>query len=336
MILLPVAAAAGAAMLIAYAVAPHGASTTGATPSSAAGKAPPAPATPTAAAPAATSATLDARRVLDAAASAVAARTTTATEPAAGQWIYARTVDYEYGQGAKYYDEWITFDGTKTAYYQGSQLIVHQSTAPAATGGGSLAAFWANITPKTAYDALASLPSDPQQLLTVIGNAATMIGARNLAAGNPVAGAAPTTRAQLDFDCLTLLLWNAAGGVDAPPAAEAAAYHALALLPGVTVQEGVRDAAGVPAIAVSVNGGYNQLLLDQISYQVLGLRQLSTGIGPIAAPMDPATLRKLPRPVRLKLEAQAARQRSAWPPKGTVQESLAYGYVAQVSAPGLR
>lgn len=328
-ILLPAAAAAtAAAAVIAYLAIPHAAPAASKPPTAAPKPAPPGR-------PAATHATLDARRVLDTA-SAVVARSAAPAEPAPGQWIYARTVDYEFGQGTTYSDNWITFDGTKTAYYQGGQLVVHTSGATGAAGSaGPLAAFWAGITPKTAYDALASLPSNPQKLLTAIGKAAAAVGAENLAAGNPLGGPVPKTPAQLEWDYLTLLLWNAAGGIGAPPAAESAAYQALALLPGVTIQQDVKDAAGAPAIAVSLDRGYSQLLLDPASYQVLGLRLLSTGIGPIAA-ADPATLRKLPSPVRLKLEHQAARQRATWPTNGTLQESLAYAHVTEVTTPGAR
>lgn len=322
-LILPSAAAvAAAAAVISYLVVPYSA-----TPAPVAGPRVTSPAKTATAATAAkpttsahprTHATLDARRVLDAAASAVAARAATAAEPSPGQWIYARTVDYQPGQGTTHYDNWITFDGSQSAYYQDGQLIVHSSPSGATASGSPLAAFWANSTPKTAYDAMASLPSDPRQLLAVIGKSAATIGGQTIAAGNPLVGGPPKNRSQLDFDFLTLLLWNAAGGVGAPPAAEAAAYHALALLPGVTVQEGVRDAAGVPAIAVSADGGYSQLLLDKVGYQVLGLRLLYTGIGP--GPAQPPNARATADP-----EA-----------KGTVQESLAYARVAQVSSPGDR
>jgi hypothetical protein len=332
-ILLPAAAAAtAAAAVIGYLVVPHGGPAASKPPSAAVKPTAPGKAAPVQSA--GTHATLDARRVLDKA-SAVLARAAAAAEPDPGQWIYARTVDYEFGQGSTFSENWITFDGSQSAYNQDGQLIVHSSPATGATAGGPLAAFWANSTPKTAYDALASLPQDPQKLLTVIDKAAAKVGAENLAAGNPVGGLDATTPTGREWDYLTLLLWNAAGGVGAPPKAEAAAYQALALLPGVTVQQGIKDAAGVNAIAVSVDGGYSQLLLDPVSYQVLGLRQLSNGIDPIPA-ANPAALRKLPKAERLKVEQQVARERKSWPPKGTVQESLAYVHVAEVNGPGLK
>jgi hypothetical protein len=50
-------------------------------------------------------------------------------------------------------------------------------------------------------------------------------------------------------------------GVGGPPAADSAAYQAMAALPGITVQQGITDTAGGQAIGVSADGGgYNQLL----------------------------------------------------------------------------
>jgi hypothetical protein len=106
---------------------------------------------------------------------------------------------------------------------------------------------------------LASLPTNPQALLTVIANQAADQNAQNIAAGNPIAGVAPKTEAQREFDYLTLILWNAAIGAGGPPAAEAAAYQAMAALPGITVQQGIKDTAGGQAIGVSDDGGYDQL-----------------------------------------------------------------------------
>jgi len=266
-----------------------------------------------------------AARVLRAA-SAAAGRAPVTREPAPGQWIYSRTVQYEYPQGTSSAENWITFDGSQTAYHQGGQLIVHASPGTFASGatGDPLAAFNADITPKTAYDALASLPENPRALLAAVDKAADAIGAANLGAGTPIAGRPPENASQLEFDYLTLLLWNAAGGVGGPPKAEAAAFRAMAMLPGVVVRQGITDAAGAPAVAVSADG-YDQLLLDPVSYQVIGLRQLSTGIGP-----KPAAAA-----ARQRIE-QKLKQLPPWPRTGAVLLSLAYAQVTEVAAPGLR
>jgi hypothetical protein len=293
-------------------------------------------------------ATLAARILREA--SATVERASVTAEPAPGQWIYAKTVDYQPQAGTTTSENWMTFDGVQTAYYDtpGGPLVEHTSPSGApdiAKDTSPLAAFGQSATPKTAYDALASLPSDPSALLAEIGKAASAGGA-NIAAGDPVAESAPRNQAQLEFDYLTLLLWNAAGGMGGPPKAEADAFQAMAALPGISVQQGVTDAAGVEAIAVSDDGGYSQLLLDPRTYQVLGLRQLSNSVG--AAPFGkwPASLRKefvaLPTAQEKQTFMRDHQQlfsklaRQFGPPKGTVEESFAYAQVSEVAAPGDR
>jgi hypothetical protein len=294
-------------------------------------------------------ATLAARMLREA--SATVERAPVTAEPAPGQWIYAKTVDYQPQAGTTTSENWMTFDGVQTAYYgsPGGPLVEHTSAsgAPGVPKDTSpLAAFSQFATPKTAYDALASLPSDPSALLAEIGKAAASAGGANIAAGDPVAGSAPRNQAQLEFDYLTVLLWNAAGGVGGPPKAEADAFRAMAALPGISVQQGVTDAAGTEAIAVSDDGGYNQLLLDPRTYQVLGLRQLSNGTGAVSIRRWPASLRKefLALPTaqekqKFMREHQQLFQKLArqfGPPRGTVEESLAYAQVSEVAAPGDR
>ena len=202
---------------------------------------------------------------------------------------------------------------------------------PADIKSNPLAAFNTDATPQTAYYALASLPTAPSQLLAALDKVAQSVGAANLTAGTPVAGHAPENKGQLEFDYLSLLLWNAAGGVGAPPKAEAAAFRAMAAIPGVTVQQGITDAAGNPAIGVSDDGGYDQLLLDPVSYQVTGLRQLSTGVGPNPAAVSPQATRQAAQG-----HAAAICESKEWPPKGTVVQSLAYAQVSEVSGPGIK
>jgi hypothetical protein len=285
-------------------------------------------------------------------ASDVVSRAPVPAEPGPGQWIYSKTVTYQDPGGTSTDQEWITFDGGKSAYYANGNsgpIIVHASSGMASTPGlSALAAFNANATPKTAYDAIASLPRDTRALLDAIAEAAGKFGAESLAAGTPVAASAPTTKGQLEFDYLSLLLWNAAGGVGAPGKAEAAAYRAMAAIPGVTVQQGITDAAGDPAIGVS-GDGYSQILLDPVSYQVTGLRQVSNGIGPVVLNrnLSPAVLarikakmaqlRKTSTTAYVKYLHQLVAQHLAagsLPPPGTVTLSLAYAKVSEVSGPG--
>jgi hypothetical protein len=270
-------------------------------------------------------------------ASAVASRVPPKTTPSPGQWIYSKLVGYEYQQGTSSNENWITFDGTQSAYYEGhgGPITVHTSpiTPPADITSDPLAAFNTDATPQTAYYALASLPTAPGQLLAALDKVAEAAGGANLVAGNPVAGQAPKNKSQLEFDYLSLLLWNAAGGVGAPPNAEAAAFRAMAAIPGVTVQQGITDAAGNPAIGVSDDGGYDQLLLDPVSYQVTGLRQLSNGIGPKVAAPSPQQLAGYPKAMQQQILRKL--KNPAGPPKGTIIQSLAYAQVSEVSGPGV-
>jgi hypothetical protein len=254
-----------------------------------------------------------AAKILGAAAAHVAK--TTAAEPSPGQWIYYKTADYSYpgvGQstGTSTDNEWITFDGSGSAYHQGGQVVTHASTANLPAPGLSPWAAWnATATPKTAYDVLATLPTNPQALLAVIASHAAGLSADDIE-GNPIAGEPPTTQAQREFDFLTEILWNATPGVGGPPAAEAAAYQAIATLPGITVQQGIKDTAGGEAIGVSDDGGYDQLLIDPVSYQVIGIRNLSTGV------VIPG--------------------KGSEAPKGALEQEIVYAQDTEVAAPGDR
>jgi hypothetical protein len=282
------------------------------------------------------------------AAAAHLTRTAPATEPSPGQWIYYKTVDYSNPGGIATDEEWITFDGSQTAYYLNGQMVTHTSVpSPPGPGVKPWDAWNITATPKTAYDVLAALPTDPQALLAVIARHAAGQNAENTAAGNPIAGLAPKTEAQREFDYLTLILWNAAPGGGGPPAAEAAAYQALATLPGITVQQGIKDTAGGRAIGVSDDGGYDQLLIDPVSYQVIGIRQLSTGIGPmtlgqaLASGRLSPSLRKLlagmSKAERAQLSAIGKKQHGpAYPAKGTLIQEIVYAQNAKVPAPGRR
>jgi hypothetical protein len=284
------------------------------------------------------------------AAAAHLAREGTTSEPSPGQWIYYRTADYGYPgiadpSGVTTDEEWVTFDGSQTAYYQDGQIVTH--TSPMRLPGPTVkpwAAWNTEATRKTAYDVLASLPTDPQALLKVIASQAAGQNPDNIATGNPIAGVTPKTEAQREFDYLTLILWNAAP-VGGPPA-DAAAYQAMATLPGITVQPGITDTAGGQAIGVSDDGGYDQLLIDPVSCRVIGIRQLSTGTGPrniaqaIASghitPHVRRLLAGLTKAERDQLITKANKHLPAYPAKGTLIQEIVYVQTAEVPAPGER
>jgi hypothetical protein len=126
-----------------------------------------------------------------------------------------------------------------------------------------------------------------------------------------------------------------------PPEAVAAVYRAFATLPGVSVQTGMTDAVGAPAIGISDDGGQSYYLLNPASYQFIGSVSLSNGVNPLVQQLDQRLQRmdKLPRARRAealsRLRAWAARwPRGPWPPKGAVVSSTAIVVAAEVAAPG--
>jgi hypothetical protein len=284
-----------------------------------------------------------AAKVLRAAAAHIS-RAGLTSKPGPAQWIYYKTVSYGYPNisepsGITTDEEWITFDGSQTAYYGNGQLVTHTSPIPVPGPTVNPWTAWnTRPSPMTAYNALAALPAAPQALLKVIASLAStaqgplpatrgsraLQNAKNLPVG-PIPGPAPTTPAQREFEYLTTLLWGAAA-VGGPPAAEAAAYQAMATLPGITVQRGIQDTAGGQAIGVSDNGGYGQLLIDPVSYQVIGIRWISNGVTPG---------RRIPPSAR-KRPALKNNRVPAFPPAGTLLWEAVQTQTAEVSAPGDR
>jgi hypothetical protein len=154
-------------------------------------------------------------------------------------------------------------------------------------------------------------------------------------------GSAAATRAQAEFNDLIDVLWNVIGRPGGPPAAVAAIYRAFATLPGVSVQTGITDAAGAPAIGISDDGGYSQILLNPTSYQVIGLQTISNGVNPLLQQYERRlqridTLPRAQRAAALKgLRAWKARwPKGPWPPKGAVVSSTAIARAAEVAGPG--
>jgi hypothetical protein len=228
--------------------------------------------------------------------------------PAPGQWIYSVAVQAG-GGGGSGVPNWMTFDGSGSAYYFRGRLIVHRDPNPPAAGRTAMARFLDTTTPLTAYDALAALPRRPRPLLAVIAHTvAAYPGAVNPPGSSPSTHATPS---QQQFDFLATLLWNAAQA--APTRAEAAAYHALAMIPGVSAER-TRDAVQRPAIALDVRGGNQQLLLDPRTYRVTGLRTVSDGSWPV----------------------NPGRRGGPTYPRGKVIMSLAWSRIALVSGPGQR
>ena len=233
-----------------------------------------------------------------------------ATRPPDGQWIYSKFVQTQTGQATQSNENWIQFNGRRTAYFLDGQLIVHdEGVTPTPPGANGLAAYDDSATPLTAYNALAWLPSNPATILTLVGNivGTTPQDWENWASGSAVSELAPTSQGQAEFDYLAQLLWNAYAA--APPAAQANVYRAMADIPRVTVRKDLTNAVGRTAIGVSANG-VSWLLLDPQTYRVIGINERALSINSLKIKNYPLTF------------------------SGTI--SMAWVDVALVSRPGAR
>ncbi len=231
-----------------------------------------------------------------------------AATPRPTQWIYTKAVSYSLGGGRTSSDSWVRFDGREDAYYQDGQLIVHPTTGGDPSAASPLSLFLANPTPSTSRRALACLPENPARLLATVAN---NVSPSSIAGSGWDSINRQPSRAQLEFGFLADLLWNSAES--APPRAEAAAFHAMAAIPGVEARRGITDALGRPAIALSIAGVGQQLLLAPKTYQVAGERTVSNGNWPAAPKTRAHTIAK-----------------------NEVVQSIAWARIEFVRAPGAR
>ncbi|GAA2132327.1 CU044_5270 family protein [Actinomadura napierensis] len=193
------------------------------------------------------------QRVLNVAATSALKQPFTAPRP--GQWVYTETRYWRsdvFGKGTvvkagsplkKTVDrDWTRADGRLGAEYRNGRLI----TVPT---GGAL--------PPTDYATVSKLPADPDALLAW-ARRSTRPGAREGGV----------------FDLLgSLLLGNGA----IPPAQTAAAYRAMAKIPGVTVDRSAKDGLGHRALSVAlVEEGWirKEVLLDPVGYAYRGHRAI--------------------------------------------------------------
>lgn len=200
--------------------------------------------------PASTRAT-ETRQVLNVAATSALKQPFTAPRP--GQWVYTET-RYERaavpgrGQAAapgtplktQVDRQWVRADGKRMAVYDHGELVT------SATGGG---------TPPIDYATAAALPADADRMLA---------WAREEGASGD--------RNEGPFQLLGSLLLNNGA---LPPAQTAAAYRAMARIPGVTVDRTAEDGTGHKAVSVSfVIEGWakDEILLDPSTYAYRGHR----------------------------------------------------------------
>jgi hypothetical protein len=122
------------------------------------------------------------------------------------------------------------------------------------------------------YRFLQSLPTDPQALLSLVGQ--------------QMQGQLP--RPEEEFTTIGDLL----GAAIAPPRVNAALYRAAALIPGVTVVPDAADAAGRHGVAVAFTyqGTRTEWIFSKQTLQYLGSRDINVATG--ATTGESAVLRR--------------------------------------------
>lgn len=206
---------------------------------------------------------LSASQVLGRAAAAAASRPTLLPGP--HQWVYQKGIKSLTDGSARFtLAGWTRFDGRESAAFENGKLVLYPGTPQAA----ELLA-----TPQAAARYLASLSADPAAVLAAIYHQADTQPREQWVSPNRDARA---------YSTLITLLWNAPVGV--PPAHQAAAFRAMAKIPGVTVRTGLVDVAGRPAIGLGFspgNGLTGYFLLNPRTYAVSGLSSGRAGIARI-------------------------------------------------------
>lgn len=205
---------------------------------------------------------ISAVQVLGHAAAVASTRPAIAVRP--HQWVYDKGIKSA-GTHSFTMESWIRFDGQETATFEHGKLVVYPGSAK---DMAQLA------TPEAAAGFLASLPTNPSALLAAIYTKTDAQPRDQWVSKNRDARA---------FSFLTTAMWNALAGV--PPAHQAAAFRALAKIPGVTVQTGLTDAAGQPAIGLTFKTGKGlngTLFLDPRTYTISGMEYQGAGVARIA------------------------------------------------------
>ncbi|MFC4061739.1 CU044_5270 family protein [Planomonospora corallina] len=184
--------------------------------------------------------------------------------PRPDQWQYRRYVTVQPGDGERReHEEWIRYDGRQTAGHDWEGGFRVRDVPP--DPGDD------DLSPERYAEKLRRLPTDPDGLLAHVRGDRHWI---DLPAGEGSRGAEhPDVRA---FRVLSLYLKQ---GAVMPPELEAAIYRALARIPGVTVETGVRDAAGRVGLGLVHTPSQHQemrryLILQPDTFRYLGDRMV--------------------------------------------------------------
>ncbi|MFI7531956.1 CU044_5270 family protein [Streptosporangium sp. NPDC049376] len=191
-------------------------------------------------------------------------------EPRADQWLYRKNMVKQPNDAAPETQEsWIRYDGTRRAVRWGRGPLEQFGSTPDPDDD--------DLTPREYAARLAGLPTDPDRLLAHVRGDRHWETKPRWDTGEP-----PDARA---FRVLSVYLDQE---VPVPPRLRGAIFRALARIPGVRVDSGVRDAAGRAGIGIAYERGApgvgtehdtdgqvisrSYLVLDATTYEFLGTR----------------------------------------------------------------
>ncbi|TYB50849.1 hypothetical protein FXF51_54985 [Nonomuraea sp. PA05] len=186
--------------------------------------------------------------------------------PLPTQWQYTKSLDKQpNGDTVRTRESWIRYDGKQTAGFgEDGRLAV--GDVPPDPGDDDL-------SPQQYDQKLRELPTDPKRLLAKVTKDRHWIDFPR-EEGVPHVVAPDADRA---FG--VIMLYLSRSGV-MPPELESALFEALALIPGVRVEQGVTDAAGRSGLGVWRDTGRGDLayrryrILDPQTYRYLGERTI--------------------------------------------------------------
>ncbi|MEV4172483.1 CU044_5270 family protein [Nonomuraea sp. NPDC049709] len=192
----------------------------------------------------------------------VAGRRKSAQVPLPTQWHYTKTLDKQANSDTVRTGEgWLRYDGRQRADFdEDGKMVV--SDIPPDPGDDDL-------SPQQ-YDAkLRALPTDPKKLL------AKVTADRHWIDYPKEEGVPKSAEPDADRAYRVITLYLSRYGT-MPPRLEATMFRALALIPGVRIEQGVRDAAGRSGLGIWVEGtdtiSRTYHILDRSTYRYLGTR----------------------------------------------------------------
>jgi hypothetical protein len=186
--------------------------------------------------------------------------------PLPTQWQYTKVLDKQpTGDTIDTREHWIRYDGKQTAGFgQDGRLSIRD--VPPDPGDDDL-------SPQQYDRKLRALPTDPKRLLAKVTRDRHWIDYPR-EEGVPV-----TAEPDADRAYRVIMLYLERYGV-MPPKFEAALFEALALIPGVRIEQGVTDAAGRSGLGIWRETGKadialrNYTILDPQTYRYLGERNV--------------------------------------------------------------